>query len=116
MKNGRTKAAAISAISALALASIALGSYYTGWRGRVGAEVLREERVSNMLESAEKIGEDIAVMEARSAVVGGRVDSLELNVRTLIESQERTNEKLDRLTQTLMDYLAAQTRRTGPAR
>ena len=119
MINGRTKAAVVSAIAALAVAGIATASYYGGWKSKVGQEAKREQVIDDQLKAAEAGFARLADIERSGAfraaqldTLSARVDGLDTNVRRLIEAQERTNEKLDRLTGKLIDYLAAQGKRS----
>ena len=122
MKNGRTKAAIISAAAALLLAGISTASFYGGWSTKIAREARREQTIEQHLGAAgkdlgrlSKVEEVLSDRGPKIDALSARVDNLDTNVRTLIEAQVQTNEKLDRLSDTLMQYLARQVR-AGPAR
>lgn len=111
--NGKTRAAIVSAVCAILVCGGVVGGWYTGWKAQVSRTAVREQAISDHLLAADRGFARLSEVEMRAAATANKVDNMDANVRMLIESQERTNDKLERLSETLMEYLAAQARRPG---
>lgn len=109
--NGKTRAAIVSAGCAVLVCGGVVAGWYGGWRTKVERAATRELRIDDHLLAAERGFTRLAAVEAQAATTANKVDNLDENVRTLIESQERTNERLQHLTDLLMDYLKAEAAR-----
>jgi hypothetical protein len=85
---------------------------------RIKREAVREELIDRHIEESKSGYARLSVAEAANAsnalqitVLAEHVKNLDLNVQTLIASQERTNDELQHLNRSLMDYLRAEAQR-----
>lgn len=116
--NGKTKIAVVSAACTVILCAGSIGGWVIGWKTKVQVQTIREQKWDDHLLEAERGMMRLVEVEKQAGTTTNEVKNLDENVRTLVQSQERTtqaidrmNERLDKLNEALMDYLAAQARR-----
>lgn len=110
MINGKAKAPIVSAAVAVLLCLGTFVGWLGGWKANVGAKAIRDEKVSKIVESAEatetkvnELGQKADANAVNITNLAGRVDNLDWNVRTLVQSQEQTNIELRHLSAILID-------------
>lgn len=109
--NGRTKAAVISAGCAVLVCSSVVVGWYNGWHARIEHEIIREKQIDDHLSQSADLVPRFLEVETTSRTNKENIMVLREDVKTLVQAQKETNAKLDRLTDSLMNYLASQTRR-----
>lgn len=118
--NGKTTAAVVSCICTVLICGGTVAGWYAGRETKIKQAAVREQRLDDLLLAAPRVDARMYQIETAAATTNNKVDNLDHNVQTLIASQERTNEemnrtneRLQRLSSLLMKYLADHGRNGG---
>jgi len=99
----KTRLSIIVSVLMLLISTCSLASYYAGWKSKIEASAVEHAAILKVLNEHGPLMKSMQDEASLNVVQQAKIGTLESAVANLVQAQEKTNDKLDRLVDTILE-------------